>query len=59
MNWMFANHADLNYACSLGEGRGALINDGDQGQYEDITANVDEVVRLLQTLCAKAGLAAP
>ena len=58
MNWMFANHADLNYACSLGEGRGALINDGDQGQYEDITANVDEVVQLLQTLCAKAGLAA-
>ena len=51
MNWMIANHADLKYAYSLGEGPAMLMSAGDRGMYEDITANVEEVMRLFRMLC--------
>lgn len=51
MNWMIANHADLKYAYSLGEGPALLMSAGDHGMYEDITANLEEVMRLFLLLC--------
>jgi hypothetical protein len=51
MNWMIANHAGLNYAYSLGEGPGLRMSAGDRAMYEDITANVEEVMRLFLLLC--------
>lgn len=51
MNWMIANHADLNYAYSLGDGPSMSISAGDRGMFEDITAKVDEVVQLFRLLC--------
>lgn len=51
MNWMIANHADLKYAYSLGDGRAMPMSAGDRGMYEDITANLEEVMRLFLFLC--------
>lgn len=51
MNWMIANHADLNYAYSLGEGPAMPMSAGDRGMFEDITANLEEVMRLFLRLC--------
>ena len=51
MNWMIANHADLKYAYSLGDGPGMTMSAGDRGMYEDITANLEEVFRLFLLLC--------
>ena len=51
MNWMIANHADLKYAYSLGNGSALPMSAGDRGMYEDITANLQEVMRLFLLLC--------
>jgi capsular polysaccharide biosynthesis protein len=51
MNWMIANHADLKYAYSLGNGSALPMSAGDRGMYEDITANPQEVMRLFLLLC--------
>ena len=51
MNWMIANHADLKYAYSLGEGPAMSMSAGDRGMFEDITANLEEVMRLFLLLC--------
>jgi len=51
MNWMIANHGDLNYAYSIGAGAPLSMSAGDHGMYEDITADLDEVMRLFLLVC--------